>query len=87
MNFYRLDNVLDGLKQDTVLVIHLMGSHGPAYYHRYPDNFQIHPNLRHHEIQDCDHRALMNTYDNTILYTDSVVSKTIDALEGIVRRT
>lgn len=35
VNFYRLDNVLDGLKQDTVLVIHLMGSHGPAYYHRY----------------------------------------------------
>ena len=83
VNFYRLDNVLDGLKQDTVLVIHLMGSHGPAYYRRYPDNFRkFTPTCDTNEIQDCDHQALMNTYDNTILYTDSMVSKTIDALKA-----
>lgn len=46
VNFYRLDNVLDGLKQDTVLVIHLMGSHGPAYYQRYPPGLpSLHPDL------------------------------------------
>lgn len=83
VNLYRLDDVLDGLKQDSVLVIHLMGSHGPAYYNRYPDNFrQFTPTCDTNEIQDCDHQALINTYDNTILYTDSVVSKTIDALKA-----
>ncbi|HHE8494561.1 TPA: phosphoethanolamine transferase EptA [Enterobacter ludwigii] len=83
VNFTRLDNVLDGLKQDSVLVIHLMGSHGPAYYRRYPDNFRkFTPTCDTNEIQDCDHQALMNTYDNTILYTDSMVSKTIDALKA-----
>ncbi|MGU0055623.1 sulfatase-like hydrolase/transferase [Enterobacter hormaechei] len=33
-------------------------------------------------MQDCDHEWLINTYDNTILYTDSVVSRTIDALKA-----
>jgi len=83
VNLHRLDNVLDGLKQDSVLVIHLMGSHGPAYYQRYPKAYrQFTPTCDTNQIQDCDHQALMNTYDNTILYTDSVVSKTIDALKA-----
>lgn len=83
VNLHRLDNVLDGLKQDSVLVIHLMGSHGPAYYQRYPQEYrQFTPTCDTNQIQDCAHQALMNTYDNTILYTDSVVSKTIDALKA-----
>ncbi|MDE4079393.1 MULTISPECIES: phosphoethanolamine transferase EptA [Enterobacter cloacae complex] len=83
VNLYRLDKVLDGLKQDTVLVIHLMGSHGPAYYNRYPDSFRrFTPTCDTNEIQNCEHQALINTYDNSILYTDSVVSRTIDALKA-----
>lgn len=83
VNFWRLDDMLDGVKQDTVLVIHLMGSHGPAYYQRYPAQYRhFTPTCDTNEIQDCTHQALMNTYDNTILYTDSVVSKTIDALKA-----
>lgn len=82
-NLWRLDNVLDGLKQDSVLVIHLMGSHGPAYYQRYPEQYRrFTPTCDTNEIQNCDHQRLMNTYDNTILYTDSVVSKTIDMLKA-----
>ncbi len=83
VNLYRLNDTLDGLKQDTVLVIHLMGSHGPAYYERYPEQYRkFTPTCDTNQIQDCDHQALINTYDNTILYTDSVVSKTIDALKA-----
>ncbi len=83
VNLWRLDVMLDGVKQDTVLVIHLMGSHGPAYYQRYPAQYRhFTPTCDTNEIQDCTHQALMNTYDNTILYTDSVLSKTIDALKA-----
>lgn len=83
VNLWRLDDILDGVKQDTVLVIHLMGSHGPAYYQRYPAQYRhFTPTCDTNEIQDCTHQALMNTYDNTILYTDSVLSKTIDALKA-----
>jgi lipid A ethanolaminephosphotransferase len=80
---YRLDNVLDGVRQDSVIVLHLMGSHGPAYYQRYPDRFRrFTPTCDSNQIQDCDRQALMNTYDNTILYTDDVVSRTIDLLKA-----
>ncbi|MGO3909725.1 phosphoethanolamine transferase EptA [Huaxiibacter chinensis] len=82
-DLYHLDNVLDGLKQDSVLVVHLMGSHGPAYYQRYPQAYRkFTPTCDTNQIQDCDHQALINTYDNTILYTDSVLSRTIDALKA-----
>ncbi|MDG6693219.1 sulfatase-like hydrolase/transferase, partial [Staphylococcus aureus] len=78
---WRFDNILDGVKQDSVIVLHLMGSHGPAYYRRYPDNFRrFTPTCDTNEIQNCDRQALINTYDNTILYTDDVLSRTIDAL-------
>ncbi len=60
-----------------------MGSHGPAYYHRYPGHFcKFTPTCDTNEIQDCDHCALMNTYDNTILYTDSVVKANHRCAEG-----
>ncbi len=79
----RLDEVLDGVKQDSVIVLHLMGSHGPAYYRRYPDQFRrFTPTCDSNQIQDCDRQALINTYDNTILYTDSILSQTIDKLKA-----
>ncbi|RPH29981.1 phosphoethanolamine transferase EptA [Buttiauxella warmboldiae] len=78
---HRFSNVLDGLQQDSVIVLHLMGSHGPAYYRRYPDKFRkFTPTCDSNQIQDCDRQSLINTYDNTILYTDDIVSRTIDAL-------
>lgn len=80
---HRFGNVLDGLQQDSVIVLHLMGSHGPAYYRRYPDKFrQFTPTCDSNQIQDCDRQSLINTYDNTILYTDDIVSRTIDELKA-----
>ncbi|EPF17812.1 Phosphoethanolamine transferase eptA [Cedecea davisae] len=79
---HRLDNVIDGLRHDTVIVLHLMGSHGPAYYQRYPENFRkFAPTCDSNQIQDCSRQALINTYDNTILHTDDVLSRTIDKLK------
>lgn len=80
---HRFGKVLDGLQQDSVIVLHLMGSHGPAYYHRYPDKFRTFiPTCDSNQIQDCDRQSLINTYDNTILYTDDIVSRTIDELKS-----
>ncbi|NDJ57349.1 phosphoethanolamine transferase EptA [Enterobacteriaceae bacterium 4M9] len=80
---YRLDNVLDGLQRDSVIVLHIMGSHGPAYYQRYPAQFRrFTPTCDTNQIEDCDRQSLMNTYDNTILYTDNIVSRTIDKLRA-----
>jgi len=80
---HRLNNYIDSIKDDTVIVLHPMGSHGPAYYLRYPDTMrQFTPTCDSNQIQDCDHQALINTYDNSILYTDSMLDSTINLLKS-----
>ena len=80
---HRLSHYIDGVKDDSVIVLHQMGSHGPAYYLRYPPAMRkFTPTCDSKQIQDCDHQALINTYDNTLLYTDSMLSDTIDLLKS-----
>jgi lipid A ethanolaminephosphotransferase len=75
---------IDGAKGDILIVLHMLGSHGPAYFERYPDTFRrFAPTCDTTDIGNCQAEALVNTYDNTILYTDHVVAKAIDALESI----
>ncbi|WP_277966038.1 phosphoethanolamine transferase EptA [Pantoea trifolii] len=84
---HRLDNYVDILHNDGIIVLHQMGSHGPAYYQRYPAKFRrFMPTCDSKQIQDCDHQALVNTYDNSLLYTDDMLSRTIDKLRGLSDR-
>lgn len=84
---HRLDNYVDSLHNDGIIVLHQMGSHGPAYYQRYPAEFRrFTPTCDSNQIQDCDHQALVNTYDNSLLYTDAMLSRTIDKLKGLSNR-
>ncbi len=84
---HRLDNYLASLHNDGIVVLHQMGSHGPAYYQRYPESFRrFTPTCDSNQIQDCDHQALVNTYDNSLLYTDDMLSRTIDQLKGLSDR-
>lgn len=65
---------------DMVLVFHQIGSHGPAYYERYPKEFEkFKPACNTGELQDCSREEVLNAYDNTILYTDFI-------LDGIIQR-
>lgn len=69
-------------KQDTVIVLHTMGSHGPAYYQRYPAEFKrFTPTCDSNQIQNCSHEQLVNTYDNSIIYIDYFLSQAIDILK------
>jgi lipid A ethanolaminephosphotransferase len=86
-----LDSVLlDQLKQamaeteqDTVIVLHQNGSHGPAYYRRYPEAFRrFTPDCRSDEFGDCSREEIVNSYDNTIYYTDFFLSQVIELLDG-----
>ena len=70
------------LKKDTVIVLHMMGSHGPTYYKRYPERFKkFLPACDTADLQKCSREQIVNTYDNTILYTDFVISSAIDILK------
>lgn len=68
---------------DTVIVLHQNGSHGPAYYRRYPDEFRLFtPDCRSDDFGDCTREEIVNSYDNTILYTDWFLAQVIERLEG-----
>lgn len=78
-----LDNYIKSLKHDAVIVLHQLGSHGPAYHKRYPEEFnKFKPGCNTNEIQSCKKSDLVNTYDNTILYTDYILTKIIETLEN-----
>ncbi|MGV3344189.1 phosphoethanolamine transferase EptA [Enterobacteriaceae bacterium LUAb1] len=80
---FRLNHYIESLKNDAVIVLHQMGSHGPAYYQRYPETFRkFTPACDSNQIQNCNHQTLVNTYDNSLLYTDSMVSNTIELLKS-----
>lgn len=67
----------------AVVVLHMLGSHGPTYYQRYPDSFRrFTPDCPQSDIQHCSNEALINTYDNTIAYTDHVLAGLIHVLES-----
>ena len=69
-------------ERGVVLVLHQMGSHGPAYHRRAPDDRKpFQPECRTHALQDCPHDALINAYDNSIAYTDHVLGQAIDWLD------
>lgn len=68
---------------DILVVLHQMGSHGPAYYKRYPDSFRrFAPTCDTSELDSCNEEQIGNTYDNTLLYTDYFLSKVIALLRG-----
>ena len=65
-----------------LIVLHQMGSHGPAYYKRVPAQFKVFkPTCDTNAIQGCSRDALLNSYDNTLLYTDYVLDSLIETLK------
>jgi lipid A ethanolaminephosphotransferase len=79
----KLDDYLANAKQDSVLVLHQLGSHGPAYYQRYPEDFRrFTPDCRAVEFGACKPEEIVNAYDNSVLYTDHIVSTVIDKLKA-----
>ena len=74
-------------KEDTrprLIVLHQVGSHGPAYYKRIPPQFNMFkPTCDTNAIQGCSRESLINSYDNTILYTDYILNAVINKLKTI----
>ncbi len=67
-----------------LIVLHQMGSHGPAYYKRTTPAFEpFQPTCNTKSIQGCSTEELLNSYDNSIVYTDHVLSSIIQILENI----
>ena len=76
-----LQDKIDAMQGDSVIVLHMMGSHGPAYYKRYPADFErFQPACRESQFSRCQRSEIINGYDNTIVYTDYVLAQVIELL-------
>ena len=68
--------------EDILIVLHQMGNHGPAYYKRYPKEFEkFTPVCKSNQLEECTQEEVSNAYDNAILYTDYFLSKVISFLK------
>ncbi|PFG57901.1 lipid A ethanolaminephosphotransferase [Vibrio sp. ES.051] len=78
------DQELANMKGNRVIALHLIGSHGPTYFQRYPkDKAFFQPDCPRADIENCSREQIENSYDNTIRYTDFVLEQTINKLKAL----
>jgi len=78
-----MDAKLSASPGSLLLVLHQKGSHGPDYYHRYPQSMEhFKPVCQSNELQQCALGDVINAYDNSIRYTDYFLSQAIDWLKS-----
>ncbi|TFG39979.1 MAG: phosphoethanolamine--lipid A transferase [Chromatiales bacterium] len=78
-----IDSYLNTDGPDTLIVLHTLGSHGPAYGRRYPSGFGVFaPYCQQASPTDCTAEEVANAYDNTIFYTDYLLSQLIQKLRA-----
>lgn len=71
--------------RNTVVVLHQLGNHGPAYFHRYPQAFgRFAPTCDTADLGKCSRQEIVNSYDNALLYTDHFLAQTIRQLGALV---
>jgi lipid A ethanolaminephosphotransferase len=76
------NKIVSGSEGNILIVLHTIGSHGPSYYKRFPEKFaKFKPYCKNESPQNCSKEELSNAFDNTILYTDYILSSIINILE------
>lgn len=82
-----LEAKLPQVNRDALLVLHAMGSHGPTYFRRVtPDREPFKPTCPTERIETCSDEQILNSYDNSIAYTDFVLAGLIDQLAAQQQR-
>ncbi len=70
--------------KDQLIILHQRGSHGPDYAERYSAEFRrFAPDCDSSVLKSCSHDAVVNAYDNTILYTDANIADAIEYLKRL----
>jgi lipid A ethanolaminephosphotransferase len=78
-----MDKVLRDRQGNMLVVMHQLGSHGPAYFKRYPALFKrFTPACESEDLRVCSAAEIVNAYDNSLLYTDYFLGKLIDFLDA-----
>lgn len=78
------EQILSSKKNKILIVLHTSTSHGPTYSKKYPKRFEkFKPVCNSVELGKCSQTELINAYDNTIVYTDYLLSSIIDDLKQL----
>ena len=78
------EQILASKKNKILIVLHTSMSHGPTYSKKYPPQFEtFKPVCNSVELGNCSPTELINAYDNTIVYTDYVLSQVIEDLKQL----
>lgn len=78
-----LETMITTIERDTLVVLHLIGSHGPSYFLRYPpENTRFLPACEDADFQHCTQEEVVNAYDNSVAQTDLFLANLIDQLEA-----
>ncbi|WP_226341097.1 phosphoethanolamine transferase [Gemmobacter serpentinus] len=73
-----LARTMEKMTEDTVLVLHMIGSHGPAYSLRYPPEFEAFtPACQVSDFSACTNDEIVNAYDNSVRFTDHILASAI----------
>ncbi|MGJ1389914.1 phosphoethanolamine--lipid A transferase EptA [Sphingobacterium spiritivorum] len=78
------EQILASKKNKILIILHTSTSHGPSYSKKYPVQFEVFkPVCNSVELGKCSQTELINAYDNTIVYTDYILSKIIEDLKQL----
>ena len=78
------EQILASNKDKILIVLHTSTSHGPSYNTKYPSRFEnFKPVCNSVELGECTSEELINAYDNTIVYTDYILSSLIENLKEL----
>ena len=78
------EQIIASKKNKILIVLHTSTSHGPTYSKKYPPQFEtFKPVCNSVELGKCSQEELLNAYDNTIVYTDYILSKVIEDLKQL----
>ena len=78
------EQIQSSTKNKVLIVLHTSTSHGPSYSKKYPPQFEtFKPVCNSVELGNCSQAELINAYDNTIVYTDYILSKIIGDLKEL----
>ena len=77
-----LQEYIDRQTGDILIVLHQMGSHGPAYFKRVPEELAVfQPECNSKVLSECSKEEIVNAYDNTIYYTDWFLGEVVKLLK------
>ena len=83
--YWGIAKILEETNSNRIfLTLHQTGSHGPLYNKKYPEEFEYFtPVCKTVQIANCSREELVNGYDNTLRYSDSLLENLIIQLESL----